>query len=86
MIIEEADRLLGLDKIQAIHFNDSKTELGSNRDRHENLGEGLIGADALKAFLNHPKLKDKDFIMETPSLDDEEGSVKQVSILKSWAN
>lgn len=85
-VLEDVDRKLGLDKVMAVHFNDSKTEMGSNKDRHENLGEGKIGRDAMTAFLNHPKLRSKDFILETPALKDEGGSTQQVKILKSWAD
>jgi len=86
-VVEQIDQILGINKIKAIHFNDSKTDLGSNRDRHENLGEGgKIGDDAMKAILNHPKLKHIPFIMETPALDEVETAKKQVEILKSWAN
>ena len=83
-IVQEIDDELGIDKIVAIHFNDSKTELSSNRDRHENLGEGKIGEVAMKSFLNHPKLRNIPFIMETPALGDLESAKEQVRILKSW--
>jgi deoxyribonuclease-4 len=85
-VAEQIDSILSIDKVTAVHFNDSKTELGSNRDRHENLGEGLIGEKGMKGFLNHPKLKKLDFIMETPALGEfPEGALRQVEILKSWA-
>jgi deoxyribonuclease IV len=85
-VVEEVDKRLGLEKVMAVHFNDSKSPLGSNVDRHENLGEGQIGEAGMKAFLNHPKLKNKDFILETPALKDLEGSAQQVKILKKWAS
>lgn len=83
--VDEAERILGLSKIPLVHFNDSKTLLGSNKDRHEDLGKGLIGEDGLKKFLNHPKLKEKDFILETPSLGEFETAKLEVEKLKSWA-
>ena len=87
-VVEQADKLLDINKIPVIHFNDSKTEFASHKDRHEDLGspDAKIGEKAMSAFLNHPKLKDKDFVLETPSLDTPEGAVQQVSLLKSWAN
>lgn len=85
-VVETADKILGLDKIPVIHFNDSKTEFASHKDRHEDLGSaGKIGEVAMKNFLNHPKLKTKDFILETPSLDTPEGAKQQVDLLQSWA-
>ena len=56
-VVDELDRILGIENVRCVHLNDSKTELGSNRDRHENLGEGLIGEEGIKGFLNHPKTK-----------------------------
>lgn len=86
-VIENADKVLGLEKIPVIHFNDSKTDFASHKDRHEDLGsvEAKIGKDAMTAFLNHPKLKDKDFILETPSLDTLDGALQQIKMLKAWA-
>jgi len=84
-VVKDADKLLGLEKIPVIHFNDSKTDLGSNTDRHENLGDGKIGEKAMTAFLNHPKLKGKDFILETPGLKDIESSKAEVAKLLKWA-
>lgn len=84
-VIDHIDKVLGLDKVKAIHFNDSKTDLGSNKDRHENLGQGKIGEEGMRSFLNHSKLRDIPFILETPALDTPEGASQQVSILQSWA-
>ncbi len=64
--LAEADRLLGLDNIRVIHTNDSKGKLGSHLDRHQNIGEGEIGLEAFRRIVNHPKLRDKPFILETP--------------------
>jgi len=85
-VVNSADKILGLDLVPVIHFNDSKTELGSNKDRHEDLGEGLIGKEAMSAFLNHPKLKDKDYILETPGLKDIESSKVEIAKLTQWAS
>ncbi len=86
-VVEQIEKYLGIDKITAVHFNDSKTDLASHKDRHENLGsaDAKIGETAMKAFLNHPKLKNLDFIMETPELRTPEGTKSQIDILKSWA-
>jgi deoxyribonuclease-4 len=65
-MIDEADRLLGLDNVRVIHANDSKGALGSHIDRHENIGEGHIGSEGFRRILNHPKLRSKPFILETP--------------------
>jgi deoxyribonuclease IV len=65
-MIAEADRLLGLENIHVIHANDSKGALGSHIDRHQNIGEGHIGLEGFRHIVNHPKLRDKPFILETP--------------------
>lgn len=65
-IIAEIESEIGLGKLKAIHLNDSMTEKGSNRDRHEEYGKGVIGEEALTRIINHEKLRDKPFIMETP--------------------
>ncbi len=59
------DKLIGLDKLKMFHCNDSKIELGGNKDRHEHIGEGLIGEQGFEAMVNYPALKDKNFILET---------------------
>lgn len=86
-VIKKIEDILGIENVVAVHFNDSKTDFASNKDRHEDLGkDGKIGEQAMKAFLNHPKLKHLDFILETPSLDDAEGSKEQVKLLQSWTD
>lgn len=84
-VVAEMEEVLGIENIGAVHFNDSKVSLNSKKDRHENIGEGLIGMDAMQAFLNHPKLKHLPFIMETPALVDVVSSQAEVDKLKSWA-
>lgn len=84
-VIKEVDEKLGLEYVKCIHFNDSKTEFNSNRDRHENIGEGKIGELAMKKVLNHPKLRDIDFVMETPNLKDPETAKEEVKKLLGWA-
>jgi deoxyribonuclease-4 len=64
--LEDFDRLLGLELIKVVHFNDSLSERGSRVDRHQHIGKGSLGAQALGRIINHPRLKDAAFIMETP--------------------
>ena len=64
--LAEADRLLGMENVRVIHANDSKGGLGSHLDRHQNIGEGCIGLEAFRRIVNHPQLRDKPFILETP--------------------
>lgn len=79
--IEAAEALLGLEHIPVIHTNDSKTPLGSNRDRHEQIGLGHIGSPAFGRILRHPKLRDKAFILETP-VENEGDELRNMSKLK----
>jgi deoxyribonuclease IV len=68
-VVDEVDDAIGLDRLRALHVNDSKTALGSNRDRHDNILDGLMG-EGLGAFLSHPKLQDLPVILEVPGADD----------------
>jgi len=68
-MLAEADRLLGLDNVHVIHANDSKGALASHIDRHQNIGNGYIGLDGFRRILQHPQLRSKAFILETP-MDD----------------
>jgi deoxyribonuclease-4 len=77
-----AEATVGLAKVPVIHTNDSKTPLSSHRDRHEHIGSGFIGREAFARILNHPKLRDKAFILETP--EDEDGDhATNIETLKS---
>lgn len=69
-LVERFDARIGLDRLVMIHFNDSKASLGSNADRHEHLGAGLIGTDGLRAFLCHPRLAHATYYLETPGMDE----------------
>ncbi|MGI8422142.1 MAG: deoxyribonuclease IV [Gaiellaceae bacterium] len=64
-LLDEVDASIGLDRLRALHVNDSKAPLGSNRDRHENIGEGLLG-DGLAAFVGNPRLQGLPAVLETP--------------------
>lgn len=79
------DKILGLDLLKVIHLNDSKGELGSNRDRHEHIGMGHIGEEGFRALFKHEALKDLPFIMETPIDErrDEVGNIRKVRELSS---
>jgi len=63
------DRLIGLDRLRVMHLNDSKADIGSHVDRHENIGDGFIGLEAFRAIINHPKLAHVAGVMEVPGLD-----------------
>jgi len=82
--IEEADRLLGMENVHVIHANDSKGALGSHLDRHQNIGEGYIGLEGFRRIVNHPKLRDKPFILETP-VDNPGDDRRNLDSLKSLA-
>lgn len=66
-VLDEFDRVIGLDRLRAIHLNDSKNPLGARKDRHEKIGEGCIGFDALAAVTRHPALRELPFFLETPN-------------------
>lgn len=66
-VLEEFDRVLGLEKLRAVHLNDSKNPMSSHKDRHEKLGAGTIGLSAITKLINHPALKGLPFYLETPN-------------------
>lgn len=66
-VLEQFDKIIGLNRLRAIHLNDSKNPLASHKDRHEVIGAGFIGLDALVRVVNHPALKDLPFYLETPN-------------------
>ena len=66
-VIEEFDKIIGLEKLYAIHLNDSMNILGSHKDRHAKIGEGNIGLEAITRIINHPKLRNLPFFLETPN-------------------
>ena len=65
-VLAEFDRVVGLERLRAIHLNDSMNVLGAHKDRHEKIGKGKIGLDALARVVSHPKLRDLPFYLETP--------------------
>ena len=87
-LLDELDRLIGLDRLRAVHVNDSKAPLGSNRDRHDNVLEGLMG-EKLGVFLGHPALQGLPAVLETPGKDGkgpDAGEVRKLRELHArWA-
>lgn len=79
-VLEEFDRVIGIDKLCAIHINDSKNSFASHKDRHEKIGEGNIGTEAFEKIINHPKLRELPFLLETPNELD--GYAKEIELLK----
>ena len=79
-VLEEFDAIIGLDKLCAIHLNDSKNPFESHKDRHEKIGEGFIGLEAFTRIINHPKLRNLPFFLETPN--ELEGYAKEIKILR----
>jgi len=69
-ILDEIDNLVGLEKLKLIHLNDAKDRLASHRDRHEHIGKGKIGLEGFRRIINHPKLRNLPFILETPKKED----------------
>ncbi len=83
-VLEEFDRVIGLERLHAIHLNDSKNPFESHKDRHEKIGEGSIGIEAITRIINHPKLRHIPFFLETPN--ELEGYGKEIEILRSLYN
>lgn len=79
-VLDEFDYVLGLDRLKAIHINDSKNPFGSRKDRHEKIGEGYIGFDAMVKLINNPRLKGIPFLLETPNELD--GYAKEIEMLR----
>ena len=68
-VLKNLDETVGLSRVAVIHLNDSKGVLGKHLDRHEHIGDGLIGRAAMEKIVNHPRLRDKPFILETPETE-----------------
>ena len=79
-VLKKFDEVIGLDRLKAIHINDSKNPFSSHKDRHEKIGDGSIGLKAFVRIINHPKLKDLPFFLETPNELD--GYANEIKILK----
>ena len=79
-VLKEFDEIIGINLLKAIHLNDSKNPLGSHKDRHEKIGLGTIGLEALTKIINHPLLRDLPFVLETPN--DNDGYKEEIKLLK----
>ena len=82
--LTEFDRIIGLKRLKAIHINDSKNPLGARKDRHEKIGEGFIGTEAIVRVMRHEALKDLPFYLETPNELD--GYEREIRMLRSLAD
>ena len=80
-VLAEFDRIIGLERLRAIHLNDSLNDLGSHKDRHARIGEGRIGLEALVRVINHSALRELPFILETPN--DDAGYAREIALLKN---
>ncbi len=69
-VLREFDRIIGLERLKAVHINDSMNPMGSHKDRHQKIGQGSIGYEAFERIINHPALAGKPFILETPNEDE----------------
>lgn len=81
-VLEEFDKIIGLDRLKAIHINDSMNPLGAHKDRHQKIGEGYIGLEAFERIINHPKLRKLPFYLETPH-DNIKGYAKEIEVLRN---
>lgn len=79
-VLEEFDHIIGLERLKAIHLNDSMNPRDSHKDRHERIGQGHIGMKAMESIINHPKLQGRPFILETPN--DDAGWAEEIALLK----
>lgn len=79
-VLDEFDKIIGIDRLKAIHINDSKNPFESHKDRHEKIGDGFIGEEAFSRIINHPSLRELPFYLETPNELD--GYQKEIEILR----
>jgi len=83
-VLDEFDLVIGLDRLKAVHLNDSKNPFESHKDRHETIGNGSLGIQAITRIINHPKLRDLPFYLETPN--ELPGYAEEIKLLKSLYN
>ena len=79
-VLEEFDKIIGLDRLKAVHLNDTMNPLGSHKDRHQKIGQGDIGLAAMENIINHPALRELPFYLETPN--DIAGYAEEIALLK----
>lgn len=82
-VLDEFDRVLGIDRLRAVHINDSKNPCGAHKDRHERIGQDYIGIDAFERIVTHPALRDLPFILETPN--ELPGYAAEIELLRGLA-
>lgn len=83
-VLDEFDRVIGLDRLKAIHINDSMNPLGAHKDRHEKIGDGNIGSEAFIKIINNERVQGLPFILETPN--DDAGYAREIAMIKAWNN
>ena len=79
-VLDEFDRVVGIERLRAVHLNDSKNPCGAHKDRHERIGEGHIGIEAFARIVRHPQLRELPFILETPN--DLDGYAAEIALLR----
>ena len=80
-VLTEFDRVVGLDRLKAVHLNNSMNDRGSHKDRHARIAEGKLSLDAIRRIINHPALRDLPFILETPQEQDA-GYAVEIAMLR----
>ncbi len=83
-VLETFDRIIGLERLKAVHLNDSKNPCGARKDRHEKIGQGFLGTETFARIINHPSLRDLPFYLETPN--ELAGYAAEIALLKSLRN
>ena len=83
-VLKNFDSVIGLDNLKAVHLNDTMNTLAAHKDRHEKIGKGKLGLEAIERIVNHPALRDKPFYLETPC--DLQGYKEEIALLKSLQN
>ena len=83
-VLKTFDSVIGLDNLKAVHLNDTMNTLAAHKDRHEKIGKGKLGLEAIERIVNHPALRDKPFYLETPC--DLQGYKEEIALLKSLQN
>lgn len=79
-VLTQFDKVIGLERLKAVHVNDSKNPMGAHKDRHEKIGEGTLGLDAIVHVMTHPALREKPFYLETPN--DLAGYAREIALLR----
>ena len=77
------DEIIGLSRLRGVHLNDSRSDLGSRKDRHEHIGDGFVGLEAFRPFMNDARFQDLPMVLETPKGEDLEEDRRNLGILRS---